>query len=87
MDPIKHAIEKNKLRIELVKNFDGIINQAKNDESTKKLPLNTMVGIYTNLLKEKYRNSDLLQMYSISNDQLEELIEQAAEITIERFSK
>jgi hypothetical protein len=86
MNPVEHALKKNELRIELVKNFDGIINQARNDNSTKNLPIGAMVEIYTNLLKDKYRNSDLLTMYQITEPQLMELIEQAAEITIKRFS-
>ena len=86
MNPVEHAFKKNVLRTELVKNFDGIINQAKKDESTNNLPLETMVSLYTIMLKDKYRNSDLLEIYKISNDQLEELIEQAAEITIKRFT-
>ncbi|WP_343330361.1 hypothetical protein [Polaribacter staleyi] len=90
MNPIEHVRRRGKLRLEFTKNFDGIINQAKNNESTKNLPLNLMVSEYTKTLKNQYIGTEagnrIIETYKVDKKQISELIEQAAEITIKRFS-
>jgi hypothetical protein len=90
MNPIDQVRRRGRLRLEFTKNFDGIINQARNNESTKDLPLELMVSEYTKTLKSEYVGTEegnrIMKSYQVDEKEISELIEQAAEITIKRLS-